>query len=101
MSNKQQLSRVQLLQRKDLSRRRQPVCNHRLSLVILTSNNQRLEKCVRCVLLLYNWDLRVFFFGLASDRGQHEIEAKCVSQSEMAAEASNDLASSVSTRGTS
>ena len=25
-----------------------------------TSNNQRLEKCVRCVLLLYNWDLRVF-----------------------------------------
>ena len=25
-----------------------------------TSNNQRLEKCVRCVLLLFNWDLRVF-----------------------------------------
>ena len=28
----------------------------------LTNNNQRLEKCVRCVLLpyKYNWDLRVF-----------------------------------------
>ena len=25
-----------------------------------SSNNQRLEKCVRCVLLLYNWYLRVF-----------------------------------------
>ena len=25
-----------------------------------TSNNQRLEKWVRCVLLLYNWYLRVF-----------------------------------------
>ena len=24
-----------------------------------TSNNQRLEKGVQCVLLLYNWDLRV------------------------------------------
>ena len=27
---------------------------------IKTSNNQRLEKCVRCVLLLYNWYMRVF-----------------------------------------
>ena len=27
----------------------------------ITSNNQRLEKCFRCVLLLYNWDLRVCF----------------------------------------
>ena len=26
-----------------------------------TSNNQRLERGVRCVLLLYNWYLRVFF----------------------------------------
>ena len=25
-----------------------------------TSNNQRLENGVRCVLLLYNWDSRVF-----------------------------------------
>ena len=25
------------------------------------SNNHRLEKCVRCVLLLYNWYLRVLF----------------------------------------
>ena len=25
-----------------------------------TSNNKRLEKCVRCVLLRYKWDLRVF-----------------------------------------
>ena len=32
-------------------------------MVIITSNNQRLEKCVRCALLLYNWDLRVLFFG--------------------------------------
>ena len=23
---------------------------------------QRLEECFRCVLLLYNWDLLVFFF---------------------------------------
>ena len=28
----------------------------------MTSNNQRLEKWVRCVSLLYSWDLRVFFF---------------------------------------
>ena len=28
---------------------------------INTSNNERLEKCVQCVLLLYNWDLGVFF----------------------------------------
>ena len=28
---------------------------------LCTSNNQKLEKYVRCVLLLYNWDLRVFF----------------------------------------
>ena len=27
-----------------------------------TSNNQSLEKCVRCVLLLYNWCLRACFF---------------------------------------
>lgn len=27
-----------------------------------TSNNQRLQKWVRCVLLLYNWYMRVFFF---------------------------------------
>ena len=25
------------------------------------SNNQRLEKCVRCVLLFYNWYLHVFW----------------------------------------
>ena len=31
----------------------------RLQYPIVTSNNQRLEKCVRCVLLLYNWDLHV------------------------------------------
>ena len=28
-----------------------------------TSNNQILEKCVLCVLLLFNRDLRVLFFG--------------------------------------
>ena len=31
---------------------------------ILTSNNQRLEKCVGCVLSLYNLDLRVSLFFL-------------------------------------
>ena len=30
-----------------------------LFLVLEASNDQRLEKCVRGVLLLYNWDLRV------------------------------------------
>ena len=28
--------------------------------LLTTTNNQRLEKCVPCILLLYNWDLRVF-----------------------------------------
>ena len=74
--------------------------------------NQRLKKCVRCVLLPYNW-LRVFRltayyrhghnlvllnftvkhpepkfkFCLASDRYQHVIEAKWVSQSKTVAKA--------------
>ena len=40
-----------------------------------TSNNQRLEKCVRCVLLLYNWDLRAFFFFWLTtfDRHGHDL----------------------------
>ena len=38
---------------------------------------------------------------LASDQYHHEIEAKCVSQSKMAAKAWNDLASAINTRGTS
>ena len=37
----------------------------------------------------------------AWDRYQHEIEAKCVSQSKMAAEDWNDLASATNTRGIS
>ena len=110
-----------------------------------SSNNQRLEKCVRRFVLLHNWALRFFlsfllsffvclfvflfcFFWLAaydrhghnlvfltftlkqldlnssclaSDRYQHEIEAKCVRQSKMAAKAKNDLASAINTSGTS
>ena len=37
---------------------------------------------------------------LTADRYQHEIEAKCVSQSKMAAKAWNDQASAINTRGT-
>ena len=36
---------------------------YQLDKQLLTSNNQRLEKCVQFVLLLYNWDLQGFFFG--------------------------------------
>ena len=62
-------------------------------------NNQRKEKCVGCVWLLYNWDLCVFLADqqrqlrtlkftiyslnsscLSMDRYQHEMEAKYVSQ---------------------
>ena len=37
---------------------------------IKSSNNQRLEKCVRCVLLLYNWDLRGQVCQSVQDGGQ-------------------------------
>ena len=36
---------------------------YQLDKQLLTSNNQRLEKCVSFVLLLYNSDLHVFFGG--------------------------------------
>ena len=83
--------------------------------LLATGDNQRLEKSVRCVLLLYNWVLRFSFWlatfcrhghnlvllkftirqleivqnpcCLASDRYQHEFQAKCVGQSELAAKA--------------
>lgn len=65
----------------------------------MTSNNQRLEKCSRFVLLFYNWNVRFFFFFTtyyAHDRNllllkftvkQLVIEAKCVSHSKMAGKA--------------
>ena len=98
---------------------------YQLDKQLLTSNNQRLEKCVQFVLLLYNWDLQGFFFGWppttdmvitsyfwisqwsnlnstfqASVWFLHDIEAKRVSQSKMAARAWNDLAPAINTRGT-
>ena len=78
-------------------------------------NNQRLEKCVRCALLLCNRDLRGFWLTtynrqghnrvhlkfttkqlektvnsscLAPDRYQHEIEATSVSQTKMVSDQS-------------
>ena len=105
----------------------QPQHNH-LYLCLLTSNNQRLEKCIWSLLLLNNWNLPFFFWltyyrhghdlvlleftiikeawdGLnlscpASDRYHHEIEAKCVSLSKMAAKDWNDLVSMITTHGT-
>ena len=87
---------------------------YQLDKQLLTSNNQRLEKCVQFVLLPYNWDLHIFFlfFGwptttdvvwnsqwsslnsscLASDWFQHDNEAKRVGQSKMAP--------AINTRGT-
>ena len=95
------------------------------------SNNQRLEKYVWCVLLLYNWDVRVFFwmityyrhghnlvlskftinqleihFSLNSacltlDRYQHDIESKRINPYKITAKAWNNLASAINTRGTS
>ena len=38
---------------------------YQLDKQLLTSNNQRLEKCVQFVLLPYNWDLHIFFCFLA------------------------------------
>ena len=41
-----------------------------------TSNIQRLEKCVQCVLLLYNWDLRVFWLTSYNRHGYNLVQLK-------------------------
>ena len=40
---------------------------------LLTNNNQRLEMCVRCVLLPNNWYLRVFFWLTTNYRHGHNL----------------------------
>lgn len=38
-----------------------------------TRNNQRSEKCIRCVLLFYKWDLGVFFLLTTKNRDGHNL----------------------------
>ena len=47
-------------------------CRHAIK-SYLTSNNQRSAKCIWCVLLLYNWDLHVFFWLTSYYRHGHNL----------------------------